>query len=239
MNNNMYTNSGYSNTGYSDSGSNSSDGWGCLFSFLFFPFKIIYWFLLLVQKLCLITFVICAVLYFTNDSFHAYANDWYRYHKAVLVLSYSVLDDKDGPSPYFKLAAANLADEAMIEWENEKWRKMPVAKGGYFPVVSFHNMLDRTLDKTVEAVNYGNGGFFYIYGCYSSSIGIGKKDIPTHSFGSLTHGCRFKVQVVPSDGMFEKSKWKVLEVRDVYYKPEGGEQKARKLLENYLFREDR
>lgn len=258
---NMYTNSGIGNKDSTSENLSDEELSSLGFRVLTWPFRFVWYcifkpvlglvwsvlsgILMIVQAIFLFALIVGGILYFTNDSFHAYANQSYLMHKALFKLAFSEpLPEDWGRKEYMSVAAVE-ADKLMVREREKFYASLPLARKDYFASVRVNALIDRAPDKFAKTVAYKGDRKYEVYCHFGENLDIYKKDDSSkrHNFGYLKHDFRVWVEAMPPKERnrfhYGKYTWKVLEVKDVGYEPKGGFDKAVQLYKTYRFAGDK
>ena len=257
---NMYTNSGAGREPLQDGSSDeelSSLGfrvllwlfrfvWYCIVKPVFnLVWSIISGILLIFQAVFWFALVVGGILYFANDSFHAYANQNYLMRKAEFKLAFSEPLPEDWARKEYMSIAAEEVDNLMIREREKFYSSLPLARRDYHPAVQIKALIDREPQKLEKTVAYKGDRKYEVYCHFGENLGIYKVGNAGrhHNFGQLYHDFRVWVEAVPPKARnhfsYGKYTWKVLQVKDVGYEPSNGFDKAVRLYKNYVFTGDK
>lgn len=257
---NMYTNSGVGNEpSLSELSDEELSSLG--FRFLSWPFRFVWHCILkpilnlvwsivsgifiIIQGLFWFGLIVGGILYFTNDSFHAYANQNYLMRKAEFKLSFSEpLPDDWGRKEYMSIAAME-ADKMMVREREKFYASLPLARKDYVSSVRIEALLDRDPEKLKKTVAYKGKQLYEVYCHFGANLNIYKTGGTErhHNFGYLQHEFRVWLKAVPPKERnrfsYGKYSWEILKVEDVCYKPEDGFDKAVRFFNTYVFPGDK
>ena len=258
---NMYTNSGIGNKGNPSEKPSDAELADLGFRALTWPFRFVWhcilkpvfglvWsilsgILMILQALFWFGLIAGGIMYFASDSFHAYVNEGYLMRKAEFKLAFSEpLPDDWGRKEYMSIAAMET-DKLMVREREKFYVSLPLARKDYQASVQIVSSLDRASGKLGRTVSYQGDRKYEVYCRFGENLGIFKKGDASkhHNFGYLTHDFRVWVEAVPPKerDRFHHGNytWKVLDVKDVGYKPEDGFNQAVQIYKTYRFAGDK